>query len=97
MLGTYLEKDLRNPSMNFVPTEDDFRQIQEGDTVEVIFENDNHQTEKLPVKITKSEVKEKPYTYSGIVESKPMVLESPTKGESITFGSKHISNIYPKT
>ena len=96
MFGTYLEKDMRDPSRNFVPSDDDFINIKEGDTVEVIFQNDDHQVEKLAVKVKKTETDSKPYTYFGVVQSKPLVLESPIQGEKIAFGSKHISNIYPR-
>ncbi|QQS39220.1 hypothetical protein IPM62_01225 [Candidatus Woesebacteria bacterium] len=96
MLGVYLQKDLRDPNKDFIPTEEDFIRIKEGNIVEVVFENDEQQIERMPVKITNVQTKETPRSYTGTVYSNPQVLRSPKLGEIVTFRSKHISNIYPE-
>ena len=92
-LEPYLEPDVRNPGNKFIPTEEDFNDLKEGDKLFVKFSNSQHQVEQLVVKIISTGTDN--LTFSGRIASKPVVLSSPREGEEVNFGARNISGILP--
>lgn len=93
-LESYLEPDPRNPGKKFVPTDEDFKNLNTGDKVFVRFNNNQHQVEQLIVKITS--VGTDSLSFTGVVSSKPQVLISPKEAEQVNFGARNISGILPQ-
>lgn len=90
-LEPYLEPDVRNPGKKFIPTDEDFNNLQEGDMVMVKFSNSQHQVEQLVIKI--KSVGADNLSFTGTVSSKPEILSSPKEGEEVNFGARNISGI----
>lgn len=90
-LEPYLESDFRNPGKKFIPTDEDFNNLQEGDRVMVKFSNSQHQVEQLVIKIKSMGADN--LSFTGKVSSKPEILSSPKEGEEVNFGARNISGI----
>ena len=93
-LEPYLEPDIRTRDKKFIPTDEDFSKLREGDSVMVRFSNNQHQVEQLVVRITS--VGTDNLSFTGTIIGKPEVLSSPQEGEEVTFGARNISGIFPK-
>lgn len=90
-LEPYLEPDVRNSGKKFIPTDEDFNNLQEGDMVMVKFSNSQYQVEQLVIKI-KSVGADK-LSFIGTVSSKPEILSSPEVGGEVAFGARNITGI----